>query len=68
MSDIKLEVDGVFRCPQCDRTPYRLYRRQTKPGSEIFEHVVWPTDKGILPPAISSDLRCPKCNVSLKRE
>lgn len=68
MSDIKMEVETSFRCPKCNGEPYRLYRRQVKPGAEVFEHLLWPTDPSVPPPLSNTDLRCPNCNVTLERK
>lgn len=66
MTERHLQLEAIFRCPQCGGTPYRLYRRSTEANPEIFTHLVWPTEPGVSPPA-SATLRCPADGCELAR-
>lgn len=66
MSDARMEMEAVFRCPQCGGTPYRLYRRSTAANPEVFTHLVWPADPGV-PPPTDATLRCPADHTELVR-
>lgn len=66
MSDARMEVEAVFRCPQCGGTPYRMYRRSTDANPDVFTHVVWPTEPGVPPPA-NPTLTCPNDGTMLAR-
>ncbi len=67
MTDTRLEIEATFKCPTCGGTPYKLYRRNTPERQEVFTHVLWPTDRAILPPLDTKTLRCPKDETPLVR-
>ena len=49
MSDARLLVEAIFRCPACNGIPYKLFRRSTPEHPEVFTHLVWPTDPSVPP-------------------
>lgn len=67
MSDARLLVEAIFRCPGCNGIPYKLFRRSTPEHPEVFTHLVWPTDPSV-PPPLSPTLRCPTDGKELMRE
>ena len=67
MSEARIQVDAVFRCPTCRGVPYKLFRRSTPEHPELFTHLVWPTEIGV-PPPLSPTLRCPTDGAELQRE
>lgn len=66
MSEARMQLEAVFRCPSCGGTPYRLYRRSTEANPEIFTHLVWPAEPGV-PPPTEATLRCPADQAVLTR-
>ena len=71
MADLRLELDGVLRCPECHHTPYKVFRRQNRQPSgellETFEHVLWPATPDVAPPKDASRICCPACRAELRR-
>ena len=68
---LRLERESVLRCPHCQDAPYHVYRRQVRradgtPG-DVFEHVLWPSGSGVLPPRDPEKITCPDCGDELRR-
>jgi hypothetical protein len=68
MSERKTDKECDFYCAKCKKSPYRLFRRQVKPGSDVFENLIWPAESGVAPPENMSNLVCPKCKTALVRK
>ena len=69
MSNLNEELDSRFVCPQCGGAPYHLYRRQTRPGSDIYiNELRVGTDGNTEVPVDRKRLMCPTCHVELRRE
>ena len=68
MTGARLELEATLKCPTCGGIPYKLFRRSTPEHPEIFTHVLWPSDPGILPPADPRGLVCPNDATVLVRE
>lgn len=66
MSDARMQVEAIFRCPQCGGVPYKLFRRAPAEHPEVFTHLVWPTDPSV-PPPMEATLRCPADQCVLTR-
>ena len=57
-----LELEAHLMCPHCRGTPYYLYRRQVKPGSPVYESVLWAAPGTTTPPPVRPELiLCPHC-------
>ncbi|MDP3768612.1 MAG: hypothetical protein Q8S13_11415 [Dehalococcoidia bacterium] len=57
-----LELEAHLTCPTCRGTPFYLYRRQVKPGSPVYEHVLWGAPGTSVPPPVRSEqILCPDC-------
>lgn len=67
MTDTRLELEATFKCPTCSGVPYKLFRRNTPEHPEIFTHVLWPTELGILPPTDHRYVMCPNDGATLVR-
>lgn len=63
------EVEASFTCPKCKGTPYRLYRRQVTPGSDVYVHDLRAGPDGEIDiPDDRTNLQCLNCNVPLERK
>lgn len=72
MSERRLEIESVLRCPGCDGIPYRIYRRQNqqKDGTllQSFQSVLWPAPGATVDPPIHPEhICCPRCGEALTR-
>ncbi len=68
MPDRKMERECFLSCPQCHGRPYVLFRRQVVPGSEVFEHLLWPAHPDVPPPSDPAKVVCPQCGCECVRE
>lgn len=66
MSDARLHIEAIFKCPSCGGVPYKLYRVSTAEHPDVFTHRLWPTDAS-LPPPMEAELRCPTDQTVLVR-
>jgi hypothetical protein len=64
---LRLELDSVLRCPSCAGVPYKVFRRQLRPGEPIWESVLWPASPDVPPPSRAERVACPDCDVELRR-
>lgn len=67
----RLEVDSVLRCPHCQGTPYKVFRRQNQQSDgtllQSFQHVLWPATPDVGPPIHPEHICCPDCGEELRR-
>lgn len=66
MTQARMEIEAVFRCPTCKGMPYKLFRRSTEANPDVFTHLVCPTDPSV-PPPLEPTLRCPRDGADLVR-
>jgi uncharacterized protein YbaR (Trm112 family) len=66
MPERRLEREARLVCPDCQGAPFLLWRRETRPESGIFEHVLWPAHPDVPPPVNPERLTCPDCRAELR--
>jgi len=77
VTDPRMEVDALLRCPHCGDCPYMVFRIQNVnfPGTDreqllpTFHHQLWPhpDHPWSSPPTTPWKICCPTCGEELRR-
>lgn len=63
------EVESRLICPECHGVPFVIYRKQTRPGSDIYINDLRVGNDGNHEiPEDRRHLKCPNCDIELTRE
>jgi hypothetical protein len=65
MPERRQEIEARLHCATCGASPYTLYRRETRPGSGVYENVLEAATRDV--PLTTSAPICPVCGGPLRR-
>ena len=52
-------LQAILHCPKCNIDPFKLYGKQVKEGSDVYQNVLEPKPDG--------PIQCPQCKGGLVR-